>query len=789
MNWSKVHLIFLRETRDQLRDRRTLFTVLVLPLFLYPLMAIVMVQVSQFMREHPTQVRLFGVPSNAIAPPLLKGTTFHPDFSSEPENRLLLIEREVERPASESLSDDRGEQSDREQLASIQRDIRAGRFDAAVLFPHDFESQLLAFQNSLQAEGPVGPVTDTSPGNAPSGSAIDFERDGNRGQDLADDILSAVPSPLIVANSTNDKSRMAADRLERVLVRWREAIIREHLRSRGVSPAATQPFRFQQEDVAAEPSRRVAIWSKFMPFVVLIWALTGAFYPAVDLCAGEKERGTLETLLSSPAERSEIVWGKLLTVMVFSVATALLNMLSMGATTLLFLRHFAATADLDSMVMLSPPPLSSVFWVLMALIPASAFFSALALSIAAFARSSKEGHYYLMPLLFIILPLMLFPTLPTVELTLGTSIIPLAGLMLLLRAVMEGEYLQTLIYFVPVTGVTAACCLLAIRWAIDQFSSESVLFRESERGGITAWIRHAARQRGPTPKVSAALLGGILILMIKFFVAPLLGSPETVSQLIAILLITQIGMIALPALLLTYFLTRSPRETLLLNWPNLSMILAAFALGFLLNPVILWLGVGVQQLYPLDQQTLKQLEPLTRLLASEVSWGLAILLIGLLPAICEELAFRGFILSGLRHLGHRWGAIVLSAGFFGLTHGLLQQQITATLIGVVIGYLAIQSGSLLPAVLFHFTHNSLVVLSTRLSPELLENQPWTTWIVGVYDDGLLIRWPVAVVTGLLAIAILNWFRKLPSPLSAEEQLTHVLGHQSQPSGHLPARGN
>src|SRR5262249_20161688 len=63
-----------------------------------------------------------------------------------------------------------------------------------------------------------------------------------------------------------------------------------------------------------------------------IMALTGAFYPAVDLCAGEKERGTMETLLISPASRSEIVLGKFLTVMLASVLTALLNLVSMGLT-------------------------------------------------------------------------------------------------------------------------------------------------------------------------------------------------------------------------------------------------------------------------------------------------------------------------------------------------------------------------------------------------------------------------------------------------------------------------
>ena len=83
------------------------------------------------------------------------------------------------------------------------------------------------------------------------------------------------------------------------------------------------------------------MWSKILPVMLLLWAMTGAFYPAVDLCAGEKERGTLETLLSSPAERSEIVLGKLLTVMLFSMATAVLNLLSMGVTGWLILAAVA----------------------------------------------------------------------------------------------------------------------------------------------------------------------------------------------------------------------------------------------------------------------------------------------------------------------------------------------------------------------------------------------------------------------------------------------------------------
>ena len=83
---------------------------------------------------------------------------------------------------------------------------------------------------------------------------------------------------------------------------------------------------------------------RIFPFILVMWSLAGALYPAVDLCAGEKERGTMETLLISPASREEIVCGKFLTIWVFSAATALLNLLSMGVTTWHFSHLLAADA-------------------------------------------------------------------------------------------------------------------------------------------------------------------------------------------------------------------------------------------------------------------------------------------------------------------------------------------------------------------------------------------------------------------------------------------------------------
>ncbi|MBM3998751.1 MAG: CPBP family intramembrane metalloprotease [Planctomycetes bacterium] len=750
MKWNNVKLIFLREARDQLRDRRTLFTIAGLPLLLYPLMGMVFVQISQFMREHPTRVRLIGVDDLPDVPALLSGGKFHAGICPERERHLL-----------ELIAERRSDTSDDTLRIEIERDINVGKYDAAVFFPPRFAARLAESRSEAEAPG----------------------RTERIGPETAETAADGIPRPAIYYNTASDKSRIAHDRVERVLGRWRDLIVLENLRSSRLPESAAQPFELRQTDVAEEVSRRAAMWSKIMPFIALIWALTGAFYPAIDLCAGEKERGTLETLLSSPAERGEIVWGKLLTVMSFSMATSTLNLASMGFTASVFVRQYAqatGTADL----MRGPPPMASLVWLVAALVPASALFSALAIAIAAFARSTKEGQYYLMPLLFVTLPLMILPLLPTSELTLGTSLIPISGLMMLLRALIEGQYAAVLPYVVPVAGVTIGCCLLAIRWAVDQFSNESVLFRESERGGLGAWIRHLMRVRGETPSVAQGILCALLLLIIRFFASMFVRTPGDWSGFVRMILIVQLALIATPAIQMTLLLTRSPRATLLLRWPRAHVLALAALLAVALHPAALAVGDLIRQVYPINDDAMTQMAPLARMLTESPLLSV-ILVIGLVPAVCEEIAFRGFILSGLRHMGHKWAAIILTALFFGWTHSLLQQQIAATFTGIVIGYVAVQSGSILPPIAFHLVHNGLTAAASRLTPERLADSAWLSRLYGA-NDGSVSPTVFAIGLSIAAGAAVLWlFRRVPHPVYVEESLRATIDHRSARGLTLP----
>jgi sodium transport system permease protein len=483
--------------------------------------------------------------------------------------------------------------------------------------------------------------------------------------------------------------------------------------------------------------------------------MTGAFYPAVDLCAGEKERGTLETLLSCPASRLEIVWGKLLTVMTFSMSTSLLNLISMGITGQFVVGQLQAlSGSAGGGLEIGPPPVQVLGWLILILVPISALFSALSLALAAMARSSKEGQYYLMPLMFGTMPLMMLPMLPAVELDLGNSLIPVTGVILLLRSLIEGQHVVALQFALPVLGVTGICCWLSMLWATHQFQDESVLFRESERFDLKSWLIHLVRDRGPLPTVAQAFLCGALLLLARFFAAFLLPAPIDfvgfVSQTVAL----QVFLIAGPSLIMAWALTRSPTETLLLRLPRLSHLLVAGLLAVTLHPVASALAVAIQRLYPISEQTLQQLRPLQEVLGQASSLWQILALLALLPAICEELAFRGFVLAGLRRMNDRLLAILVSSLFFAIAHPVLQQSITAFALGLVVAFIALRTNSIVPCMFFHFVHNSLQLSAGNWAAKPAD---WLIGLVKVQDPGLVVyAWPIVMVGICASVALLAW---------------------------------
>ena len=163
---------------------------------------------------------------------------------------------------------------------------------------------------------------------------------------------------------------------------------------------------------------------------------------------------------------------------------------------------------------------------------------------------------------------------------------------------------------------------------------------------------------------------------------------------------------------------------------------------------------------------------------AEMPIGLMLVVVAVVPAICEELAFRGFILSGLRHLGHRWRAIILTSIFFGVTHPIFQQSLVACVVGVLLGFIAVQTGSILPGIVFHMVHNSLGLLLPRSLPQWLADHPALHWLVGSPRPAMIIslRWHSllsAAASGLL----IAWFQRLAYARTDEETLQEAIQQQ------------
>ncbi len=657
MSWSNLYVIFRREVRDQIRDRRTLFMIFVLPLLLYPMLVFGIIQVVSAMEQKPRTVVVVGPEHLPGKFPLLEpdGRRFNPAlFDSPAESERLVVRLEPDAPP---WNDPR-----QAELA-----IRGGLASAVMLIPANLSEQL--------------------------------KRDGN----------ISIP---IKYNSIDEPSQITGLRLKEMLERWRKSIVASRLKRDQKTQSYTEPITVKSEDVATASEVGGNVWSRLFPFLLVMMSLTGAFYPAVDLCAGEKERGTMETLLISPASRAEIVAGKFLTIMLASVITAFLNLLSMGLTGIQLANRFGGIALAPGrrpmVSALTPPTMQAAFWMIVLLIPLAAFFSAVCLALAILARSMKEGQYYMTPLYLVCIPLVFLTLAPEIELNLFISLLPITGVALLLKALILEKYDVAARFFLPVMIPTLVYAAVALRWAVDQFQREEVLFREAERFSVGSWLRHLVRDREPTPTGGQATLCFALILSASWFLLQYLPSMGEYADLLsvvvgqAVILIVPVGMAVI--------LTSSPRRTLRLEWPMARYLGLAVALVIALNPLINELRPLVEWLFPISSVVK---ESLGKIMAQAPNAAIAVLVFALIPAICEEVAFRGLILSALERQHRTRSAILLSALMFGFLHVLLslfQQLFNATLLGIVLGLLAVRSRSILPGIVFHFLNNAFAVL-------------------------------------------------------------------------------
>lgn len=364
------------------------------------------------------------------------------------------------------------------------------------------------------------------------------------------------------------------------------------------------------------------------------------------------------------------------------------------------------------------------------------------------------------------LGLTMFCVSPGTEMQPLFSVMPVVGPGLLLKGLMKanGPEAETYLYAIPVLLTSAGYSLLALWWAIEQFRSEDILFGEAEQFNLQRWFRQLIRNKGPVPTFGQALVCFIVMLLLQFgswklIQTSLLHVPADgrgVFQ-IQVLVIQQILLIAFPPLLLGLLLTTSLRETFSLRWPGSMRLMLAACLAFALHPLSLELLAHLQWFFPPAPPGVAELMQQLK----STNLGLVLFAMAVTPAICEEIAFRGFLLSGFGSRHRTSLAVFLSSFAFGLIHMIPQQVFNAFLLGLFIAAICLQTRSLFPGMVFHFVYNSLGVLHDRWGQLVSTEQMWSLFF---RSEGGLLRYQPALLC-LAFAAVIGLFYAIRSGAS------------------------
>ena len=282
------------------------------------------------------------------------------------------------------------------------------------------------------------------------------------------------------------RSGFAVGELRNFFNDYREKIVAARLVEHGLPAALVKPFAVQAENVAPPEKVGGNTIGGIIPYLFILLCFTGAMYPAMDLTAGEKERGTMETILCSPVARMDLVLGKFFMVLTASLATVVWSLVSMGLTFViggaLLARTgagmAAAAAAKSGAARVSVLPLIDpvgTLTVLVMVLPVAVLFSSVLMALSLFAKSLKEAQSYVSPLIIVVIVPAMMGLLPGVELNARLALVPILNLALVSKELVSGVFHWN--YLALIFGSTCLYAALALGLCVRMFNREEVLFR------------------------------------------------------------------------------------------------------------------------------------------------------------------------------------------------------------------------------------------------------------------------------------------------------------------------
>lgn len=654
-----------RDLLEFVRDRRTLVITLLMPMVMYPVLAL------------SSMLGIRGALSD-IDTRQSQGTL-----------RIVLVGADAEAFAARlrGIAVDPGR---------IGRDDWPAKLDLEVVGPNLDTAERVAALQASSADLLI---------EIPAGSCATL--DGDR-------TLRLVPQP--APNRSFDRIKRL--HFAAVIRSIAEDARQRRIREAGLPATTLVPLQAEFPEPLEPPVRQatremVPIIAGAVLVLLALLTATGAFYPAIDAIAGEKERGTVETLLIAPCGVADIVRGKFLAVYAVTLATLVMNAVSIILTASVLIRQLPAE---------SRPAIGTAQVATAAAVAVAAFSglaavaAALSLAVTAASKSVKEAQNTLTPVILLVSGLAGAALLPWQNAPRLLAAIPFAGQIAVAKAALEpqaGPY--RLLEMLGLSLLSSAVLtLILLRATSTTLGDEDLLFR----GPDTAAGPFSRPRRRTRPTLLQAVACVVVGVALIWYAQGLAG-----DNLVVALPVQQVVTLLAPLLAFTWWQRIAARPTFALRLPAAGAArslpcLAGAALagaGLFATGAIAFLALRGTQASPEAQHLAERLLGLVQ----NRPWWIAWALIALLPAVCEELFFRGFVLSGLAGerpgRGRALAAIGGQAACFAAFHLLPERMPQTFALGLLLGWMVLRTGSLLPAVIGHVAHNSVPVLLLALA--------------------------------------------------------------------------
>ncbi len=477
--------------------------------------------------------------------------------------------------------------------------------------------------------------------------------------------------------------------------------------------------------------------------MLIVMILMGALYPAIDTTAGEKERGTLETLLTLPVTNFQMIFSKFVSVAIIACVTALLSLISLAGSVLFLI--FGVAGDMvvefgfSATAMVGALPMLFLTMLVTALLS-----SALCMCFCVFAKSFKEANNYVTPLLLVVMIASMAGMLPSVELDQRTVLIPIVNVSLMMKQVLSQQFSFVL---AGVANLVNLCVSILIIWFLAKmYDSENILFADGFRS-FRLFVRRSDVKKGTVPDNGDVMLAVTVLFLLMIYV----GSAASARLGFWGTAVTQLMILAVPLLLVWYM--KSDVKTLFsLNAPRKGTVLGSVLLYLGTYCLIMVLSVALMVLFPESMENVElAFSPI-----AEQPFVFILLVVALMPAVGEEFLFRGLMFGSIRA---NWlkrhpkepavkgavYAILISAAVFGVFHMSLAKFFTTFLLGALFAYIVYRTGSIYVTMGLHFVNNavSMAVMKYpeavgKVLPFLMEEELSMVEIVGLLAAGVVL---------------------------------------------------